>query len=184
MSKIIISVLGQDRPGIIAAVSRVLLEHESNIENVSQTTLQSCFAGIFIAAIPDRLAPSTIEDALAERLSSMGLQVHVQPMAALEAPSSAPEADPFVITTRGPDRKGLVAEISAVLAHHGVNITNLQALFKGGDDPTANIMIYEVDIPRRADHDALFADLKSRSEKLRLKISIQHREIFKVLNRI
>jgi len=41
MKKVVISVLGQDRPGIIAAVSGILFEEGCNIENVDQTILQS-----------------------------------------------------------------------------------------------------------------------------------------------
>ncbi|MDJ0886389.1 MAG: ACT domain-containing protein, partial [Desulfobacterales bacterium] len=65
MKKIIISVLGQDRPGIIAAIARILFENDGNIENVSQTSLQSEFAGIFIVAIPDILAQADLEQRMA-----------------------------------------------------------------------------------------------------------------------
>jgi glycine cleavage system transcriptional repressor len=46
MNKAILSVLGQDRPGIVAAISKILFQQNCNIENVSQTSLQSEFAGI------------------------------------------------------------------------------------------------------------------------------------------
>lgn len=185
MQKIIISVIGKDRPGIIAAVAQVLLEHDGNIENVSQASLQSYFSGIFIAAMPPALHPDDLKAAFTARLGPMGLLVHLQALGEPDpALPPAGAAEPFVITTRGPDRKGLVAEISATLAGHGINITNLQAVFKGGDDPDANIMIYEVDVPRKCDHEALFADIRSRAGALDLQVSIQHREIFKVMNRI
>ena len=94
------------------------------------------------------------------------------------------DAEPFIITTRGPDRKGLVARITEVIAGYGVNVANLQAVFKGGDDPDRNIMIYEVDIPSTTDQAALRADLRRVAEKLDLQISIQHRRVFEALNRI
>jgi len=52
MNKVILSILGHDRPGIIAAVSKILFEQNCNIENVSQTILQFEFAGIFIVSMP------------------------------------------------------------------------------------------------------------------------------------
>jgi glycine cleavage system transcriptional repressor len=57
-------------------------------------------------------------------------------------------------------------------------------VFKGGDDPNSNIMIYEVDIPPRADQQALFQDLREKGAELNLQVSIQHRDIFMTLNRI
>lgn len=183
MQKVIISVLGQDRPGIIAAVSRLLFELHSNIENVSQTSLQSAFAGIFIAVIPRTLAWVDLEAQLAAVLGPMGLQAVVKPMeAGPELPPPPHEA--FVITTRGPDRKGLVASITAVIAAHHGNITNCQAVFKGGSDPNANTMIYEVDVPAATDQQRFFAELKARGAELELQVSIQHRDIFEALSRI
>ena len=45
MNKVVISVLGQDRPGIIARVSKALFLMNCNIENVSQTIIQAEFSG-------------------------------------------------------------------------------------------------------------------------------------------
>ena len=89
-----------------------------------------------------------------------------------------------MITTKGPDRKGLVAAVSAAIARYGVNITNLQAVFKGGAEPGRNIMIYEVDIPADTDQKAFCCELRETAESLDLNISIQHRNIFETINRI
>lgn len=184
MKKAIISVIGNDRPGIIAAVSRLLYENESNIENVSQTSLQSEFAGIFIATIPVTLSFPELENRLAEVLDPMGLQVHVKPVEPRHEATNGTAGESFVITTRGPDQKGLVARVTEIIARHQVNITNCQAVFKGGDDPNSNIMIYEVDIPPQTDQQALFQDLREKGAELRLHVGIQHRDIFMTLNRI
>lgn len=184
MKKVIISVLGNDRPGIIAAVSRLLYENDSNIENVSQTSLQSEFAGIFIATIPRRMPLPELEAKLAATLDPMGLQVHVKPVESRHEETTGPNTESFVITTRGPDQKGLVARITEIIARHQVNITNCQAVFKGGDDPNDNIMIYEVDIPPQTQQQELFEDLRAKGTELRLTVSIQHRDIFMALNRI
>ena len=184
MKKVIISVLGNDRPGIIAAVSRLLYENDSNIENVSQTSLQSEFAGIFIATIPAGISLPELEQKLAGALAPMGLQVHVKPVELRHEAMTAPTGESFVITTRGPDQKGLVARITEIIARHQVNITNCQAVFKGGDDPNDNIMIYEVDIPPQTQQQDLFRDLRAREAELNLNVSIQHRDIFMALNRI
>ena len=184
MKKVIISVLGNDRPGIIAAVSRLLYENDSNIENVSQTSLQSEFAGIFIATVPAAMALPALEGKMTGILSPMGLQVHVKPMEPRHEAVNGLMGESFVITTRGPDQKGLVARVTEIIAKHQVNITNCQAVFKGGDDPNSNIMIYEVDIPPQADQQALFQDLRQKGAELNLQVSIQHRDIFMTLNRI
>jgi glycine cleavage system transcriptional repressor len=57
-------------------------------------------------------------------------------------------------------------------------------VFKGGDDPNDNIMIYEVDVPLDCDQKSLERDLRDKAKELGLRISIQHRNIFEAINRI
>ena len=184
MQKTIISVLGKDRPGIIAAVTRILFEADCNIENVSQTILQNEFSGIFIVSVPDALGVGELLQRLDDDLSTMGLHVYVKPIEKDPANTESTPGEPFVVTTKGPDRKGLVAAITGIMAAHRVNVTNLQAVFKGGDDPNANIMIYEVDVPADADQQALRQELRAKAAELSLDISIQHKLIFEAINRI
>ena len=110
--------------------------------------------------------------------------MHVEAIADKDTAFESKDSEPFVITTKGPDRKGLVAGISAVIAAYGVNITNLQAIFKGGAEPDNNVMIYEVDIPNEIDQQAFYQDLRHKAQSLALTISIQHRNIFESINRI
>ncbi len=55
MDKFIITVLGKDRPGIVAAVSKSLYHMECNIQNINQMILQNEFAGFFIIEHPVHL---------------------------------------------------------------------------------------------------------------------------------
>jgi len=184
MNKLVISVLGQDRPGIIAAVTNLLFDLDCNIENISQTILQTEFSGIFIVGAPEKIGNTELETQLADRLKPLGQTVHIKPLQ--PGPPFCPSADcqPFIIVTQGPDQKGLVARITQILASYGVNVANLQAAFKGGLDPGDNTMIYEADIPSSVNQKALRSDLREKADELGLEISIQHRHIFEALNRI
>ncbi|BBO80330.1 glycine cleavage system protein R [Desulfosarcina ovata] len=184
MQKMIISVLGKDRPGIIAAVTRILFELDCNIENVSQTILQNEFSGIFIVSVSDALTDADLHRQLDQGLSPMSLHVYEKRITDTDDTVTSVNSEPFVVTTKGPDRKGLVAAITGVLAAHQVNVSNLQAVFKGGDDPNANIMIYEVDIPADADQQVLRQQLHEKANALDLDISIQHKLIFEAINRV
>jgi glycine cleavage system transcriptional repressor len=184
MHKVVISVLGLDRPGLLAAVSEALLAHDCNIENVSQTLLQSIFGAILLVSKPAALADKALEDALRTAVAPLALDVSVKRFDVVPAAGAAQDTQPFVITTIGPDSKGLVAGISRVLADRGCNITNLQAVFKGGDDPLNNMMIYEVDVPNAVQLPELLRELETKAEALGLETNIQHRQIFEAINRI
>ncbi|HTZ19235.1 MAG TPA: ACT domain-containing protein, partial [Dissulfurispiraceae bacterium] len=98
----------------------------------------------------------------------------------LNAVSQQVWGDSFIITTVGPDRPGLVAGITDVLAQHGVNITNLKAVSRG----ESYIMIYEVDIPPATDYHPIRTALYDRAASLGLDINLQHREIFEQIHRV
>jgi glycine cleavage system transcriptional repressor len=184
MSKAILSILGNDRPDIEAAVSRVLFEHNCNIENVSMTTLHFEFAGILIVSVPANLTLEALRKSLKATVSPLGLDVHIAVLTSARALPSQMQTEPFIITTIGPDRKGLMAGVSGVIARHVGNITNLQAVIKGEDNPGDYIMIYEVDVPSQTDQQVLSLDLKNRAKELKLDIDIQHRNIFEAMHRI
>jgi glycine cleavage system transcriptional repressor len=184
MHTMIISVLGEDRPGIIAAVTKVIFERDFNIEDVSQTILQNQFSGIFIATGPQSVSADDLHRVLEKSTVGFDLHFHVRQLDSVDITWTTCDCEPFIITTRGPDRKGLVAGVTALLAKHNVNVTQLRAVFRGGEDPGRNVMIYEVDIPLDVDLKALRQDLCEKGERLDLQISMQHKNIFEAINRI
>ncbi len=185
MNKLIITVLGKDRPGIIAQVTTDLFDLDCNLENVNQMILQNQFAGFFIVEAPEGLAPEAIQADLTKRNNGNGLTIHVQVLDAVDRLAQEPPGtDIFLITTIGPDQKGLVARFSSIIASFNANIVNLKAVFKGGSDPNANVMSYQVAVTQDVDAPALFAALRKKAEQLALDIRIQHKNIFDAINKI
>ncbi len=184
MKKFIVSVIGKDRPGIIASITKVLFDQDLNIEDVSQTILQNQFSGIFIASGPGTTSCSELQERLTNSSPDFDLHYYVRDMGSNAVEWTSCACDPFVITTRGPDRKGLVAQITAILASFNVNVTQLKAVFRGGDEPGRNVMIYEVDIPGDVDLGKLRETLNERADALKLEINMQHKNIFEAINRI
>ena len=75
----IITVLGKDRVGIIAAVSNILMEANINILDITQTTLQDIFTMIMLV---DQTNPNITFDSLSKKLNDkgeeMGLSIRIQ----------------------------------------------------------------------------------------------------------
>lgn len=183
MKKLLISVMGPDQPGILAAVSGVISERGGNIENLSQTLLQSVFGGLLVISVPDEETPEGLQQALVQACSELQLHIDVHP-AFERKPGATPEVQPYIVAAMGPDRQGLVAALAGTLARHDVNITNMQAIFKGGSKPLDNMMIFEVDVPRHAVMQDLRDDLNEISRQKSLEISVQHRKIFESVSNL
>ena len=73
----VVTVVGNDTVGIIARVSEVLSQHESNILDISQTVLSGMFNMIMIVDISlSRFAQ--LSDELHELGGELGLQIRIQ----------------------------------------------------------------------------------------------------------
>ena len=150
MKKIVVFVLGPDRTGIIATVSKTLFDQGCNLEDVSQTILQRQFVGIFIASMADDGNEDEVLSALRGRIGALGLFVHLRPVE--EEPAAGVQTgEPFVITTVGADRPGLMAGVTEVLARYGANITSLKAVSREEESHHDYVMIFEADIPSAVD---------------------------------
>ncbi|GAB6181104.1 ACT domain-containing protein [Desulfotomaculum defluvii] len=71
-NRIIITVIGQDKVGIIAKVSTILADYSINILDISQTILQEFFAMVLIADIEKSQIPF---ENLKEKLNALGLEL-------------------------------------------------------------------------------------------------------------
>ena len=84
--KAVITVLGKDRTGIIAAVSNLLYQKGVNILDISQTILSGLFNMVLIADISSANCDfSALSDALTAFGQERNLQVRVQRSEIFEA---------------------------------------------------------------------------------------------------
>lgn len=182
--KMMIAVFGRDRPGIVARVAGLLAEKNCNIEDVTQTILNSRFAGMFVVRpMGGELSRDDVLQSLEHGFQGEELTFWISPLDDVDPPAPPKTTDPFVITTIGPDQVGLVAGITEVLSDFGVNITALRANVKT-EDATQWVMIYEVDVPLEVDRKLFREALYGKAQNLGQRLSLQHRNIFEAVHRI
>lgn len=75
----IITVLGSDRSGIVAAVTGVLAEHDANILDISQTILQGIFTMTMLVDLGvANVSFSDLQAQLAGLSEQLGVQISMQ----------------------------------------------------------------------------------------------------------
>jgi ACT domain-containing protein len=75
----VLTVLGEDRVGIVAAVSGALAEANANIEDIRQTLLGSIFSMTMLVTVDeDHLPLVELQTRLAEIGRQLGLQITLQ----------------------------------------------------------------------------------------------------------
>jgi glycine cleavage system transcriptional repressor len=183
MEWIVVSVIGRDRPGVVASVSRVLYQNRCNIEELSQTTIRGQFAMILIASTSYPEVSSGLKSDVAELGRELELDIHLRKIKPRELTSyNGGETEPFIITVRGEDRPGLVYGITEVLAERAINITNLDARMAPAGSRQEYIQLFEVDIPRGVHLGLLQEKLRKRGQEMEVVVDLQHRDIFRAMN--
>lgn len=76
---VVITVMGQDRVGIVAAVSQTLAQYNANIIDISQTILQDIFAMILLVDVSTASKNLVeLQEILAETGKQLGVNIVVQ----------------------------------------------------------------------------------------------------------
>jgi ACT domain-containing protein len=84
--KAVISVLGTDKKGIIAQVSRILYENDANILDITQTIVSGLFSMILIADVSSEACSfDTLKTELDALSGRIGVQIRTQRSEIFEA---------------------------------------------------------------------------------------------------
>jgi glycine cleavage system transcriptional repressor len=139
-----VAALGPDRPGVVAALTRVLLARSGNLEDASMHQLSGQFAMTLVVDVPGSAASVRAE------LEPVGrdheLLISVREVAAQEQQMAAQS---YVVSVHGADRPGIVHRVAEAIADAGGNITDLSTRLAGD----LYVLVAEIDLA--ADPDAL-----------------------------
>ncbi|HYI57261.1 MAG TPA: ACT domain-containing protein [Microlunatus sp.] len=167
MTYLAITVLGHDRPGIIAQAAEALARCGMNLEDSSMTLLRGHFAMTLICAGSASVAQ--IESALAG-LADGSLTVDVRELPRESGERVTPTST-HLVTVHGADRLGIVARLAGVVAAAGGNITDLTTRLSG----ELYVLLAEVDLaPEVADR--LEADLLAAAAELGVGVTLRQVE--------
>jgi len=155
MRQFALSAIGRDRPGIVAAVSRVLLAHGINVEDSQMSILRGHFTMTLIVAAGERASSDELRVDLARVGRDLGLEaISLSEVAELPGPGT-PQAS-HIVSVYGADHPGIVHAVSATLAGCDVNISALTTRLVGEDrGEPLYVMIMEVAAPETLDLDGL-----------------------------
>ncbi len=174
MASLVLTILGDDRAGLVSAVSAPISAHGASWERSEMSRLAGKFAGIVVVDVP----PDHVEALTAElaALESQGLHVLVERTdePAVPVSGSHPVFDRLQLDLLGADRPGIVAEISAALAAAHVSIDELSTDVR--DAPMAGGTLFEaramLNAPADSDTDALRDALEALADELMVEIRL------------
>lgn len=116
----IVSFIADDRPGLTETVSTVVSEHGGNWEDARLARLGGKFSGLMLVSLPSDSMPAF--SAALEALAVSGIDARATP-----AGEAQTEAADIQLDIVGPDRPGIVREVTHALNAAGINIHTMES---------------------------------------------------------
>jgi glycine cleavage system transcriptional repressor len=158
-----ITVIGPDRPGIVAEVAEALAGVGANLSDSTMTRLRGHFAMTLICTGPEA---GGVEKALEPLGGVLATVRAVQPES-----DSAGEGEPYLVSVHGADRLGIVAAVTRVVAAAGGNITDLTTRLTG----PLYVLVAEVTLPPGV-ADELAVQLAVAADELGVDVTLRRAE--------
>jgi glycine cleavage system regulatory protein len=166
----IVTFIGDDRPGLVEQLSSAIENNNGNWHESRLSQLGGKFAGLILVSLPAAGAQALEADLKA--LSVSGLSVRVTSTG--EAAAPAPGRD-ISLSVIGPDRVGIVREISHALALRQINVMNMESEVVSA--PMSAEMFFqariEARIPETTDMDGLSDSLDEIANNMTLEIDLE-----------
>jgi glycine cleavage system regulatory protein len=172
MATFTLTCVGDDRPGLVSALSAPISAHDGSWERSQMARLAGKFAGVLLVEVPDDRADALVSDLTA--LKEVGLSV------VLERTSAPPPHASLRLSLDllGADHPGIVAEISGALAAEGIGIEELSTDLR--EAPMAGGLLFEaravLEAPPGTSMDELSTTLEAIAHSLMVEINLSDAE--------
>ena len=169
-TSIVLTILADDQPGIIQAVSSVLNKHGGSWTQSSMSSLAGQFAGILLVSLPSEHSVACQQEL--QGLESQGLHViaHI-----CDKTNETEKTSEYVFDLVGNDRQGIVHDITTILAKHNVNVRNLETVIEAASMGGAELFRARAEllVPASTDIDLLAKELEDLANDLMVNITFE-----------
>jgi glycine cleavage system regulatory protein len=170
MPRLVLTVIGDDRAGLVEALSQVVTDHGGNWEHSQMAELAGKFAGLVVVTVP---AEQT--DALTDALRGLDGLLNVSAHPGTEAAQAeAGQHERLTIDLLGNDHAGIVRDVSSVLARSGLSIETMST--ESREAPMAGGILFEahvvVRVPPSVDLGAVRQGLERLATELLVDINV------------
>lgn len=167
-----LTVVGRDRPGIVAQVTEILFNLGCNIADSSCSILGGQFAMILIIAHPSFTDRHSFGAAF-QPLEEADLTVALRVLKPGGEQHPAMEGEICMISVYGADKPGIVYHVAKVLGEKRINITDLNTKLVGSEQRPVYVMIIEAVLPAAISEQDVDLWMTPLREQLEVDISVR-----------
>ncbi|HIE59452.1 MAG TPA: ACT domain-containing protein [Persephonella sp.] len=170
----LISAFGEDKPGIVASVSKILYENGFNLEDSTMSRLGGEFTIMLVVYTDKDISKEDIEKLFEPVISQLGLNIYVKEIKYIPKKQSKDKV--YRIVVYGADKPGIVYNVANILAEKRINIIDMTTE-KSGD---LYILITEVEIPENISFEKLKEEINTLKENMSIDASCEEIEVIEL----
>lgn len=168
-----VSVVGADRPGIVAGVTEALYKLGCNIADSSCAMLAGEFAMILIVSHKKPFTKALLIEELKPVCERMAMTLSVRHLPQGEEDRKETPGEICQITVYGADQPGIVYRVTSTLAARQINIMDLQTKLAGTEQEPVYIMLLEAVLPDDCAPEAVEQLLNGLKQELQVEIGVR-----------
>lgn len=168
-----VSVVGKDRPGIVAGIAEALFRLGCNIADSSCTMLAGEFAMILIVSHAKPFNKSRLVDELKPVCETLGTSLAVRPMNYDESQRKDVDGEICLVSVYGADQPGIVYRVTSELSQLGINVTDLATKLIGSSQEPVYVMMLEASLPENQTPEGLETLLNNLKKELNVEIGVR-----------
>lgn len=176
MTTLVLTAIGDDRPGLAAALAAAVDEHGGSWVDSQLALLGGKFAGIVVVDLPAEEV-GAFQAALPSLADQVGLAVEATSGSVAEGEETATGA-PLHLSLVGQDRTGMVREVTAALSAAGATIDGLRSWTR--ETPEGGGMLFEAEaevrLPVGADEEQVREALETIAAELMVDLELDPTE--------
>jgi glycine cleavage system regulatory protein len=166
-SHLVLSVVGDDRPGLVSALADAVTAHGGNWERSELAELAGAFAGIVSVTVPSERADELIA-------ALRGLDGLLRVTTHVGSTTSPPTGRVLTFTVLGNDRPGIVRDVTSAISGHALSIDSFTS--RTMDAPMAGGTLFEatvsVRVPDNADAAPIVAALERLADEIQVDLNL------------
>lgn len=172
MSHFALTIIGRDRAGIVAEVTKILYQSGCNIADSSCSILGGQFSMILIISHPHISEKSQLMEAFAP-LVQKDLSIFVRTLkpGGEERPDLSGEI--CMISVYGADKPGIVYQVARELGERSINITDLNTKLIGDKGSPVYVMMIEALLPEGIESEDVESWMRALKQELKVDISVR-----------
>ncbi len=172
MNHFALTIIGRDRPGIVAQVTEILYHLGCNIADSSCSILGGQFAMILILSHPEFTGRDSFGDAFAP-LEEGNLSVFLRTLKPGGEKHLHLDGEICMISVYGSDKPGIVYRVARELGERQINITDLNTKLVGSESRPVYVMMLEAVLPAGLSIEALSEAMKDLEKEVQVDISVR-----------